>query len=106
MLPLFFLLSCSKDEQILSSLENQGKNVYNINCTSCHNVDPRQPGSLGPDVAGASVELLKARVMKQSYPQGYQPKRKTRLMPLLPFVEKDIPALHAYLNSFSQLSKK
>lgn len=99
LLPLF-LFSCTKETSTLSPLEKRGEAVYTSNCISCHNVDPRQEGSLGPAVAGSSAELIYARVMKQSYPPGYKPKRDSHLMPALPFVEKDIPALEAYLKSF------
>lgn len=103
-LPFFYLSSCSKKEETasLTPLQERGKIVYQTNCISCHNADPTIAGSLGPDVAGSSLELITARVMKQSYPEGYTPKRSSHLMPLLPYVQKDIPALHAYLNSFSK----
>ncbi len=95
-----FLLACSKqNETTLSPLEERGRLVYNTNCLSCHNSDPQKPGALGPEVSGASLELLSARILHQSYPPGYKPKRDTHLMPVLPFVEKDLPAIHAYLNS-------
>jgi mono/diheme cytochrome c family protein len=98
---LFSSVSCTKEEsKPLSSLEQQGKAVFVANCIACHNPDPRLPGSVGPDIAGSSLELVTARVMHKSYPPGYKPKRATALMPELPFLEKDIPALHAYLNSF------
>jgi len=93
-----FLFSCAKEESNLSPLQERGRLVYNTNCISCHNTDPSKPGSIGPEVAGSSLELLQARALHQTYPKHYKPKRETRLMPALPFVEKDLPALHAYLN--------
>lgn len=97
---LLFFISCSRDERPLTDLEKKGKTVYATNCTSCHNPDPRIPGSLGPEIAGASLELLQARVLHKTYPAGYTPKRESRLMPELPYLEKDLPALEAYLKSF------
>lgn len=105
LLPLFFL-SCAKDEHPLTALEQKGKTAYIINCTSCHNSDPKLPGPVGPEVAGSSFELLTARIMHQSYPPGYRSKRETHLMPALPYVQKDLPAIHAYLNLKKELLTK
>jgi hypothetical protein len=53
-------------------------------------------------VAFSSLELLTARIKYKSYPAGYKPKRETAIMPDLSMLEKDIPAIHAYLNSFAK----
>lgn len=78
-------------------LAKRGRAVYIANCSACHAADPSQVGSLGPPVAGSSRELLEARVLHNTYPEGYTPKRDTRAMVALPFLEKDIGALAAYL---------
>src|SRR4051812_38114819 len=75
-------------------LVSEGKSSYQANCTACHNGDPKKPGALGPELFGSSMELIKARVLKGEYPQGYKPKRQTRLMTPLPHLKGDIPALH------------
>ena len=98
------LLSCTKSDQSSSSEEKEsliqsGQVVYKTGCGSCHNMDPTLEGALGPAVADSSLELLQARVVENKYPEGYTPKRKTTLMTAMPQFEKDIPALHAYLNS-------
>ena len=36
----------------------KGKVVYNANCVSCHNLDPKKQGSIGPQIYGSSKELL------------------------------------------------
>jgi mono/diheme cytochrome c family protein len=77
----------------------RGRSVYQATCIACHNPDPRVAGSVGPDIAGASKELLEARIKRRAYPEGYQPKRKTRLMPTMPQVAGEIGAIHAFLNS-------
>jgi mono/diheme cytochrome c family protein len=46
----------------LSSIELKGKAVYLSNCIACHNPDPNKPGSIGPDVASSSLELITARI--------------------------------------------
>lgn len=76
----------------------RGRAVYVTNCAVCHNVDPSVDGSLGPAVAGSSLELLEARLLRNTYPEGYTPKRDSRVMMALPYLKEDIPALAAYLN--------
>ena len=77
----------------------RGESVYRANCTICHALDPARDGTVGPAVAGASAELLEARIVRAEYPPGYRPKRETRLMPPLPFLAAEVPALAAYLNA-------
>lgn len=101
LLPVLFFSACDNTKP-LSALETQGKTVFMSNCIACHNQDPQLSGSIGPDIAGSSLELITARIMHQSYPEGYRPKRSSKLMPALPFLEKDMPAIHAYLNSFKK----
>lgn len=76
-----------------------GRVSYNANCIACHSMDPTQDGALGPAVATASLELLEARVLRAEYPEGYAPKRNTRVMVALPHLERQLPALAAYLDS-------
>ncbi|MDP6980805.1 MAG: cytochrome c [Myxococcota bacterium] len=80
-----------------AALAARGKGVYAANCIACHNPDPKIDGSIGPAVAGASLALLEARIMRQEYPEGYTPRRDTALMVPLPYLEPDIPALAAFL---------
>jgi mono/diheme cytochrome c family protein len=75
----------------------RGRRVYMTVCISCHNPDPSKDGPIGPAIQGASRELLEARVLYQTYPPGYTPKRKTALMPKQPQLAKNIPDLAAYL---------
>ncbi len=79
-------------------LKERGKVIYVSSCIACHNVDPSKDGSVGPAIKGSSLELISARVLRAAYPAGYKPKRETAQMPALPHLEKEIPALHAYLN--------
>ena len=75
-----------------------GRALYLTNCAACHNNDPSKDGTIGPAVKGASRELIEARVMRGTYPQGYKPKRKTAAMPAQPYLESSIPDLVAFLN--------
>lgn len=78
-------------------LARQGEKTYRSVCTACHGLDPTQAGSMGPAIAGASLELLQAKVLRNEYPPGYTPKRETRAMVALPHLEDELPALAAYL---------
>ena len=105
---LFLLLaaSCTKKADSPSpaklnpeELVQRGKAIYNLNCIACHNVDPSKDGAVGPALFGSTKELIEARILKATYPPGYKAKRASAQMPALPHLEKEIPALHAFLNS-------
>jgi len=92
---LLTLSSCtrsSEDEKV-----QQGRALYLAQCTTCHNNNPSLDGPLGPPVKGSSIELLRARIIQGSYPEGYKPKRNTHIMPKLPLKEDEIAALAAFL---------
>lgn len=79
----------------------KGRTLYTLRCASCHHAaDPRRDGSLGPAVAGSGLELLDARLNHGGYPEGYTPKRPTRIMQRLPATPEELAALHAFLASF------
>jgi mono/diheme cytochrome c family protein len=75
----------------------RGEQVYRNVCIACHASDPTQPGSLGPPLAGASQELLEAKLLRGEYPPGYTPQRPSRAMPRLEYLKDAIPDLAAYL---------
>lgn len=105
LLSLNLICGCDKKKEVeipLSPLESNGKATYLSNCIACHNPDPRQAGSVGPDIAFSSLELVEARVTKAQYPAGYKPKRESHMMPAFPQLAKEVPAIHAYLNSFKR----
>jgi mono/diheme cytochrome c family protein len=77
----------------------RGQTIYKMNCISCHNPDPSLDGPTGPALKGSSFDLIKMRVTKAQYPDDYKPKRDTKIMPALPHLESEVPALHAFLNS-------
>lgn len=82
-----------------AALVKRGNVVFETNCTACHARDPRIDGPVGPANACASSELLTAKLMRNEYPPGYTPKRDTQAMAPLPYLEKELPALAAYLQS-------
>jgi mono/diheme cytochrome c family protein len=82
-----------------SPLAARGRAIYLTACISCHNPNPKLPGALGPEVYGASLPLLTARILTATYPPNYKPKRPSHTMAPLPHLRAEIPALHAFLNS-------
>ena len=98
----FVSLACSGGEprDAHAALVKRGKVVFETNCSACHSPDPRLDGPVGPAIACASAELLNAKVLRNEYPPGYAPKRDTQAMAPLPHLEKEVPALAAYLRSF------
>lgn len=80
-----------------AALARRGRAVYSTNCIACHHPDPALDGGIGPAIAGSSFALIEARVMRNTYPEGYKPKRETRAMIALPYLAKDLAALAAYL---------
>ncbi|MCE3259886.1 MAG: cytochrome [Bacteroidetes bacterium] len=85
----------SSEEQLVA----RGQTIYKMNCIACHNPDPAVEGPTGPSIKGSSLELVQLRVLKAQYPEGYKPKRDTKVMPPLPHLEKEVPAIHAFLNA-------
>jgi mono/diheme cytochrome c family protein len=75
----------------------RGRQIYLSQCASCHAADPAQTGPVGPPVKGSSRVLLEAKVLNGTYPDGYSPKRPTRVMPPQPQLSGDIDALAAFL---------
>ena len=77
----------------------KGRIVYFANCVSCHNNNPKKPGSIGPEVYGASIDVLTQKIVFGKYPENYRPKRTSKIMPLMPHLNKEISNLHAFINS-------
>lgn len=75
----------------------KGKSVFMANCIACHNMDPAKDGPVGPAIKGSSAALLEARVINAKYPDGYKPKRDTKLMPPRPDLKSSIENLAAFL---------
>jgi mono/diheme cytochrome c family protein len=97
-------LGCgSSDEKPpLSPAAQRGERVYRNVCIACHNANPSVDGSVGPAIAGATRELLEARVVHGTYPPGYTPKRDSAAMPKFAYLADHIDDLHAYLDEVSK----
>jgi mono/diheme cytochrome c family protein len=81
----------------MSPVAERGRQVYLAQCTACHGPDPAQPGPLGPAIKGSARELLEAKVLRGTYPPGYQPKRPTTVMPPQPALAPEVAGLTEYL---------
>ena len=77
----------------------KGRMVYFANCVSCHNNNPRKPGSIGPEVYGVSIDVLTQKIVSGKYPENYRPKRTSKIMPLMPHLNSEISNLYAFINS-------
>jgi len=89
-----------KNETITLTMDHvKGKVVYNANCVSCHNNDPKKQGSIDPQIYGSSKELLSKKINYGKYPKNYRPKRSKKVMPLMPHLDKEIKNLDAFLNA-------
>ncbi len=86
------------------ALVAQGRILYESNCISCHNKNPLEKGSIGPAQANTPWEVVKVKIVTGRYPEalppGYVPARTTKAMRAFPKLEKDLPALWAYIQSF------
>lgn len=81
----------------------KGKRLYMSNCIQCHNRDPNLKGNLGPELVDSPLEIVYAKVMTGVYPEklpvGFKPKRQSKVMRKIPHLQKDIPAIHAWIQS-------
>ena len=76
----------------------KGQEIYNTFCVACHGPDPAKDGPLGPSIAASSRELVEARILTATYPDGYTPKRDTAMMPPTPQYKDNIDDITAFLN--------
>ena len=91
--------SCADGDDAAETAASRGEKIYRNACVTCHGDDPNEEGSIGPAIAGASVELVHAKVVHGKYPPGYTPKRGSQQMPPLPYLEDHVPAIAAYLQT-------
>jgi mono/diheme cytochrome c family protein len=84
----------------------KGKKIYLSTCIKCHNKDPNVKGAIGPELVDAPLEIMSYKVANGKYPKdlpsGFVPKRKTNQMIKQPQHLKDVPSLHAYIQSLKK----
>jgi mono/diheme cytochrome c family protein len=92
------LVAGCSDSGTRSALAERGRQVYLAQCTACHHPsDPGKPGALGPPIRGTPRAVLEAKLLRGTYPEGYKPKRDSRVMAPMPALAPEIDALEAYL---------
>ena len=89
-----------KNSVALTNDIEKGRTVYFANCVSCHNNNPKKPGSIGPLVYGVPIDVLTEKIVSGKYPENYRPKRTSKIMPLMPHLNSEILNLYAFINSF------
>ena len=90
--------SCGRgDEPSLSAAAQRGRATYMNVCVACHNANPALDGALGPNLVGATRELIEWRVVRGAYPPGYRPKRASNAMPAFPHLADKIDDLAAFV---------
>ena len=75
----------------------KGRQVWLVQCVSCHHRDPEKDGPVGPAVKGSSEVLVEARLLRGGYPPGYTPKRDSKVMPARPDLARSVADLAAFL---------
>lgn len=80
----------------------KGEEIYGNICSTCHGGNPNEAGTAGPAIAGSSLELVEAKVIRGEYPPGYAPKRGSKAMPPLPYLKDHVPDIAAYLQAAEQ----
>jgi mono/diheme cytochrome c family protein len=85
---------------------DKGRRLYMSNCIQCHHRDPNMKGPIGPEMTDAPLEIMTAKVMTGRYPEklpeGFVPKRSTKLMRPIPKLKDDIPAIYEWVQSMKK----
>ncbi|HXH31239.1 MAG TPA: hypothetical protein VNJ01_10540 [Bacteriovoracaceae bacterium] len=83
-----------------------GKKIYISTCIKCHNKDPNIKGPIGPELVDSPIGIMQHKVTTGRYPdplpEGFVPKRKTKLMTKFTEHVKDVPSIHAYVQSLKK----
>ena len=88
-----------KNSVALTNDIEKGRMIYFANCVSCHNNNPKKPGSIGPVVYGVPIDVLTQKIVSGKYPENYRHKRTSKIMPLMPHLNREISNLNTFINS-------
>jgi len=102
LITLLFILSSCSDGKNYSESYLKGKRVYNNNCSQCHNSNPSKNGSLAPNIAGSSIEVIESMILYGKPPKGHTPKWTHVKMKPIPHLINEVPFLFEYINSFKK----
>lgn len=81
------------------TINTEGRRLYIANCIRCHNVDPRKAGAIGPELFTTPLEVFRTKVPKGTYPSGYKPKRRSKIMPKFPSLADKVDFIYNYIQS-------
>ena len=81
------------------TLIQEGKRIYMSTCAQCHNTNPHKPGSIGPDLYSTPEKVFYTKVPEGKYPEGYKPKRSTKVMPKFKHLTNRIDMIYNYIRS-------
>jgi len=77
----------------------EGKRLYVLHCTRCHNANPRNAGSIGPELYTTPSNVFRTKVPTGTYPSGYTPKRRTKIMPKFKGLTNKTDLIYNYVRS-------
>lgn len=101
---LFFtVFSFNSQAQSYSPTEmklTEGKGLYVINCIRCHNANPTKAGAIGPELYTTPNNVFTTKVPNGTYPNGYAPKRRTKIMPKFKSLTTKTDLIYNYIRSF------
>ena len=82
------------------TINEEGRRIYLGSCVRCHNINPSKPGIIGPDLLTTPLEVFRTKVPKGTYPDGYKPKRRTKVMPKFPSLADKVDFVYQYIQTF------
>ena len=79
---------------------NEGEKIYKSTCIRCHSPNPTKPGVIGPELYTTPLEVFRTKVPTGTYPSGYTPKKRTKVMPKFPGLTNKVDLIYNYIRSF------
>jgi mono/diheme cytochrome c family protein len=77
----------------------EGKRLYVLYCIGCHNSNPSNAGSIGPELYTTPSNVFRTKVPEGKYPSGYKTKRRTKIMPKFPQLKDKTDLIYNYIRS-------
>lgn len=81
------------------TINAEGKRIYLGTCVKCHNANPSKPGPIGPELYTTPLDVFRTKVPKGTYPSGYKPKRRSKIMPKFPSLADKVDFIYNYIQS-------
>lgn len=80
----------------------EGKRLYVLHCTRCHNPNPHNNGTVGPELYTTPLSVFRTKVPTGTYPSGYKSKRRTKAMPRFPSLTTKTDLIYNYIRSIKK----